>query len=274
MWVKVDDGFLGHDKTIDAGARLDAAQPTTTGAKGLGRVAAVWLSMATHSNRYLTDGFVTDNVAAGFLCDHDPIAVLQSMQRGGRGLVRKVANGWQLLNYLEYQPSKKNTEKQREKAAIRMRRLRRERARAVRANKKARPKNTRERSQSPTRPDPTRPIYRDQDQDPRLAPRSLALVPVENSDATHDGANNDGPKSPDRACGKPVQNSNTRTLAALARAVLQEDPARYLVELGEFANVVKDGAARAGLGYNSDRVGKACRAAEAWLRRVARGKAS
>ena len=160
MWVKVDDQFPDHDKVLDAGERLEAAQPKAceSGATGSGRVIATWQTATCYSNSKLTDGFISNAVARAFKCDHDPIAVFEAMQNGANGLVRKVRGGWQLLNYHEYQPSKAKVKKERKKARERMRKARAARAKSVRANK---PRRSREHLRTVpvpfANPDPARP---------------------------------------------------------------------------------------------------------------------
>lgn len=97
-WVKLDDLFPEHPKVQRAGQ------------------AAAWLHVAgiCYSSRYLTDGIVPDAALAG-------------LGQYGRGRARKLADvlveaglwervngGYQVHDYLDFQPSRQKVEQQRE----------------------------------------------------------------------------------------------------------------------------------------------------------------
>lgn len=104
-WTRVDDDFIGHPKTVRAGKRL--------GRLGLGRVLAIWLQGQAHANRYLTDGFLSREVVEDFTNDPDPIAVAQAMVEAR--LWDAAEGGFQIHDYLAYNPSREAVLLKREK---------------------------------------------------------------------------------------------------------------------------------------------------------------
>ena len=100
-WVKLDDAFADHPKVMALGRDRMA---------GLG----VWTAAACYCARYLTDGFVPAAVADGF--GHARIL--------GRlvevGLVDRVSGGYQLHDWLEYNPPREKVLADRKAAKDRM----------------------------------------------------------------------------------------------------------------------------------------------------------
>lgn len=101
-WVKLDDGFAEHPKIEEAGPL------------------AAWLHVAAlcYCNRQLTDGFIPEG-KVGRLAD------VPQVKRHVAALVRvglwhPVDGGYQIHNYLEFQPSKAKVEAEREDARKRM----------------------------------------------------------------------------------------------------------------------------------------------------------
>lgn len=111
-WVKIDDGFAEHPKIEEAGPLA-----------GFLHVAAL-----CYCNRQLTDGFIPEN-KVGRLADipnvKRHIAALCAVE-----LWHPVDGGYQIHNYLEFQPSRAKVEAEREEARKRM-----ARARAAKKNK-------------------------------------------------------------------------------------------------------------------------------------------
>jgi len=95
MWLKVDDSFIEHAKTIEAGARLE-------GGRGIGRVVAVWLEAALFCSRRLTDGFIPARVVARLLVDDAPLEVAEALVAVGLWTVEE--GGYRFHDWLEYQP--------------------------------------------------------------------------------------------------------------------------------------------------------------------------
>ena len=100
-WVKMDDAFADHPKVMALGRDRMA---------GLG----VWTAAACYCARFLTDGFVPTAVAQGF--GHGRII--------GRlvevGLIDKVSGGYQLHDWLDYNPPRSKVLADRKAAKDRM----------------------------------------------------------------------------------------------------------------------------------------------------------
>jgi hypothetical protein len=101
-WFKVDDGFHSHPKTLRAG----------TAAAGL------YVRCGSYSAQHLTDGFVPAEVAAQY-----------GSPEWARRLVvvdywRVVAGGYQMPDYLDYNPSKAQVLRERAQKAERQKRWR------------------------------------------------------------------------------------------------------------------------------------------------------
>jgi hypothetical protein len=98
-WVKIDDSFTDHPKVVSAGPLGMALQ-----------VAAL-----CYCNRYLTDGFIPEAVAhrlVYFESLAEPAEVIARLIEVG--IWTKADGGYQIHDYLEYQPSKVEVEAIRE----------------------------------------------------------------------------------------------------------------------------------------------------------------
>lgn len=92
-WARVDDGLTFHPKVVAAG----------------NEAVGVWVRLLSYASAHLTDGFIPDDVA-------------KLVQSGGKGLGKLVAtglltrveNGYQIHDYLEYNPSGAQVKKDRE----------------------------------------------------------------------------------------------------------------------------------------------------------------
>lgn len=101
-WVKLDDGFAEHPKIEEAGPLA-----------GFLHVAAL-----CYCNRQLTDGFVPENKVgrlASIPSVKRHVAALVSV-----GLWHQVDGGYQIHDYLDFQPSRAKVEQEREEARKRM----------------------------------------------------------------------------------------------------------------------------------------------------------
>lgn len=110
-WAKLDDGFPDHGKVneISHGAfRLH-------------------VSAICHSSRVLSDGFVSAAWAPRLMPGFKPGFVKELV---AVGLWEEAQNGWQIHDYLDYNPSAEEVKADREEAAQRMRRLRKDRKRS------------------------------------------------------------------------------------------------------------------------------------------------
>lgn len=115
-WVRLDDGFSMHPKVISAGPVGMALQ----------------VSALCYCNKYLTDGFIPTAVIPSLL----PISGLYD-EEGNEitwrevvatlvelGIWYEVEGGYQIHDYGDFQPLKKDIEKEREAARIRMQEVR------------------------------------------------------------------------------------------------------------------------------------------------------
>lgn len=110
MWVKVDDGFPEHNKVLEAGRQL--------GAKGAGRVIAIWLVGICYCNRNLTDGFLPEELIRGWvLYDPKPLDVAFAMSCAG--LFVQVKGGYRFHDYDDYQPSASAIKEKRQRDRLR-----------------------------------------------------------------------------------------------------------------------------------------------------------
>lgn len=114
-WVRVDDSFYDHEKFHFVGA--------------LGM--AAWIAGLAYCNRNLTDGFIPSKVART-LIDCDGLGYYTSNMSGrdaepmdgvdqlvACGLWREVAGGYEIHDYLDYQPSADDVKAERQKNANR-----------------------------------------------------------------------------------------------------------------------------------------------------------
>lgn len=134
-WVRLDDGFTEHPKILvlsDAAFRLH-------------------LHALCYSARALTDGHLSNAWLTGGKGRSTPKAVAQLV---AVGVWREApTGGYQIHDYLKYQPSRSEIEKSRAAAADRMKRAREVRANNSRTSREVRNEGVRS---TPSRPDPTR----------------------------------------------------------------------------------------------------------------------
>jgi hypothetical protein len=103
-WFRLDDSFHSHPKVIAAGN------------ESIG----LYVRCGTYAAEHLTDGFIPEHVA---LLYGSP-ALAESLVR--TKLWRRTRGGWQMPDYLAYNPSKADVERDRKAAAARQRRYRSE----------------------------------------------------------------------------------------------------------------------------------------------------
>jgi hypothetical protein len=116
MWVKLDDHFVDHPKIV-----------------GVGPLAG-WLFVAglCYANRLLTNGFIPENQLPRLLPANGSLASAPARLASklcASGLWRRAeqhgARGYQIHDYLKYQPSKKQVLTERKRGAERVARWRR-----------------------------------------------------------------------------------------------------------------------------------------------------
>lgn len=101
-WFRLDDSFHSHPKVIAAG----------------NEAIGLYVRCGTHAAEHLTDGFVGRETVALYGSD-DLAATLV-----GTKLWHRARGGWTIHDYLDYNPSREDVEKERAKAAARQRRHR------------------------------------------------------------------------------------------------------------------------------------------------------
>lgn len=108
-WFKLDDGFHCHPKVLEAG----------------NEVIGLYVRCGSWASQQLTDGFVPTSIALLYgSCELTEVLVAVN-------LWTRVSGGWQMHDYLTYNPSKQQVQADRHAAAERQKRAR-ERAREAR----------------------------------------------------------------------------------------------------------------------------------------------
>jgi hypothetical protein len=100
---RVDDGFGTHPKTL--GMTHEAV--------------GVWMLMGCWCARYLTDGYIPDDAVRTIT---GRSRVVQDLAQ--RNLITRLADGWQFVDWTQYQRTREQVEKDRTEARERMRDLR------------------------------------------------------------------------------------------------------------------------------------------------------
>lgn len=101
-WFKVDDQSTFHSKVVRAGNSAYGA----------------WVRMGCYCNAQLTDGVVSESVALLIASQRELDKMCEV------GLIKKVGDGYEIHDYLEYQPSKADVMQKREANAKRVKRHR------------------------------------------------------------------------------------------------------------------------------------------------------
>lgn len=101
-WVRLDDGFPDHPKALQAGPL------------------ACWLYVCgiAYANRYLTDGFIPERQVRRLIDAKKPEALTEALVNAG--LWETVEGGFQIHDYLDYQPSAEKIAESREKGRKRV----------------------------------------------------------------------------------------------------------------------------------------------------------
>lgn len=114
-WIRLDQGFPEHPKVLAAGE--DAAW--------------LFVCMIAYSNRFETDGFVTERALRSISKRRNPVSLCTIL--ASVGLLEIVSGGYLIHDYLDYQPSRSEAESRRSGARERMAKVR-ARSQDVRAN--------------------------------------------------------------------------------------------------------------------------------------------
>jgi hypothetical protein len=103
---RVDDGFPNHPKVL--GLTHEAI--------------GVWLLMGCWCARYLTDGYIPDDAVRTIT---NKRRVVQDL--ADHNLLTRLADGWQMVDWMQYQRTREQVETERVEARDRMRDLRKRR---------------------------------------------------------------------------------------------------------------------------------------------------
>jgi hypothetical protein len=107
MWVKLDDHFVDHPKIVAAGPLA----------------AYLYVAALCYANRFLTDGFVPHAQVTRLLPQngHGPAKLAERLCEVGLWAVAvsEEGAGYQIHDFLKYQPSKKQVLKDRKQTAKR-----------------------------------------------------------------------------------------------------------------------------------------------------------
>lgn len=101
-WFRLDDSFHSHPKVIAAG----------------NEAVGLYVRCGTHAAEHLTDGFVGKETVA--LYGDDALAAKLT----GVRLWHRARGGWTIHDYLDYNPSREQVERERKATAERQRRYR------------------------------------------------------------------------------------------------------------------------------------------------------
>ena len=99
-WFRLDDSFHSHQKVIQAG----------------NEAIGLYTRCGTYASQHLTDGFIAEHVALLY----GSAELAETLVRAR--LWRRVRGGWQMPDYLDYNPSREAVEKERKLKAERQRR--------------------------------------------------------------------------------------------------------------------------------------------------------
>jgi hypothetical protein len=130
-WFRLDDSFHSHPKVIAAG----------------NEAVGLFVRCGTYAAQHLTDGFVPEHVALLY----GSAALADSLVKAK--LWRRTRGGWQIHDYLKYNPTREAVENERKAAADRQRR-RRDGLVSRRDSHRDSGRDTAVSSGPPTRPDP------------------------------------------------------------------------------------------------------------------------
>ena len=139
-WFKIDDSWHSHPKVREAG---NAA-------------AGLWVRIGSYCSQYATEGFIRGEVVRDFGTKREIERLIVV------GLLARVEGGFQIPDFLEYNPTAESVKKQRKATAERQRRWREQRVSDPQGQESNAVTNSVSHGVSnatPSRPVPTRPVY-------------------------------------------------------------------------------------------------------------------
>jgi hypothetical protein len=97
MWARLDDALIDHRKISAAGRLIGKNGDGRAIALGFFAVGLMW------SNKHLTDGFLPEDVVKSFSHVKQPLAVADALVQAG--LFERRADGFQIHDFADYNPS-------------------------------------------------------------------------------------------------------------------------------------------------------------------------
>jgi hypothetical protein len=109
MWSKLDDALIDHRKIFTAGRLIGKNGPAI--ALGFYTVGLLW------SNKHLSDGFLPEDVILGVRHVDNPRSIVDALVKAE--LFEKVAGGFQIHDFDEYNPLAKTIKTKRREDRLR-----------------------------------------------------------------------------------------------------------------------------------------------------------
>jgi hypothetical protein len=109
MWSKLDDALIDHRKIFRAGRLIGKNGPAI--ALGFYTVGLLW------SNKHLSDGFLPEDVVSGFPHVDQPHSIADALVKAE--LLEKVAGGYAIHDFDEYNPMAKHIKTRRKRERLR-----------------------------------------------------------------------------------------------------------------------------------------------------------
>lgn len=126
-WFRLDDSFHSHPKVIAAG----------------NEAVGLYVRCGTYAAQHLTDGFVSKSIVTLYGAESLAARLVET------GLWHRTRGGWNIHDYLDYNPSRETVEKERKAAAERQRR-----SREAKSSRRDTAVTNAVSHTTPTRPDP------------------------------------------------------------------------------------------------------------------------
>jgi hypothetical protein len=112
VWSKLDDALIDHRKIFLAGRAIGKNGPVI--ALGFYTLSLLW------TNKHLTDGFLPEDVILGFGHAEHPLSIAGALAKAD--LFEKVAGGFKIHDFNEYNPSASEIKKKRKEDRLRKQR--------------------------------------------------------------------------------------------------------------------------------------------------------
>ncbi len=110
MWSKFDDALLGHPKVLSAGQTIGASK-AAPGKNGVGLALGFYAACILYTNRYLTDGFLSDAGIENLGCAERPADAAAALVAAK--LLDRVDGGYRIHDYHDHNHSAESVRKKR-----------------------------------------------------------------------------------------------------------------------------------------------------------------